>query len=129
MPPRDKDLVITEDSPGTVDQLAKGSDYYRGMSHRLFDGRHCLFVVDAVAFRLQVDTAHDGNCSSALLAWPRRGSARVVVAMKVTASNSLIGEVVWKENPIFRMAPILTRRGCPASKSALSLLGDSLLAW
>jgi hypothetical protein len=27
-----KDLVITEDSPGTVDQLAKGSEYFRGMT-------------------------------------------------------------------------------------------------
>ena len=26
-----KDLVITEDSPGTVDALAKGSDYFRGV--------------------------------------------------------------------------------------------------
>lgn len=26
-----KDLVITEDSPGTVDALAKGSDYFRGI--------------------------------------------------------------------------------------------------
>ena len=27
-----KDLVLTEDSPGTVDQLAKGSEYFRGMT-------------------------------------------------------------------------------------------------
>jgi len=27
-----KDLVLTEDSPGTVDQLVKGSDYIRGMT-------------------------------------------------------------------------------------------------
>lgn len=67
-----KDLVLTEDSPGTVDQLAKGSDYFRGVtiqggvnlgaeSHYRFDAEAVAAIQKALADRSAAGAAHAGS--------------------------------------------------------------------